>query len=251
MNCIEFKRLALSEPNSADHDFVSHSKSCPDCLKYVGGIRKMDADLSDSLNIEMPSDMVARLQLNQEMLEEMQDEPQVSKNVFAFQPMRKHAMVACVAVSLFVAGFVVSSQLNSNAIGDDYELLLSRVVEHMDHQAVTPLWDAERANETANALLASYDGNMRLKFLDSLQFARICPMGEKRGFHSALDTNAGQVTFVYIKGDSVGEPIDATYEGYASRVKPIRGGNLIIISHTNKGMQEADSQLNDAIYWDI
>ena len=68
MNCLEFKRLALSEPNSGNSDFVRHSKDCPDCLKYVASIRKMDNDLSKSLNVEMPSDLLARLQFNQEML---------------------------------------------------------------------------------------------------------------------------------------------------------------------------------------
>ena len=47
------------------------------------------------------------------------------------------------------------------------------------------------------------------------------------------------------------EPLDAAYEGYISRVTPIKGGNLIVMSRSNKGLQKADSQIKDAIYWDI
>ena len=252
MNCIEFKRLALSDPNNGDHDFVVHSKTCPDCLKYVGSVRKMDADLSGSLDVEMPSDLLARLQFNHEMSDDLDETSQVSKgNVVSFQPVRRYAMAACLAVSLFVAGFMASNQLSSNAIGDDYEALLSGIVEHMNHQAVTPIWDAERANKTANSLLASYDGEMQIKFIENLQFARVCPLGKYKGLHSSLATTDGQVTFVYIKGDPVSEPLDAAYEGYISRVTPIKGGNLIVMSRSNKGLQEADSQIKDAIYWDI
>lgn len=252
MKCLEFKRLALSDPNSRDHDFVTHSAKCPDCLKYVSGVRQMDSDLAGSLDIDVPSDLMARLQLNQELVEEA-EELEVASNVVAFTaPVKRYAIAASFALALFVAGFMASNQFaTNNSIGDDYQALLSGVVEHMNEQAITPVWDVDRANKTANALLASYDGKMQLKHLSNLQFSRICPMGRYRGLHASLDTPNGQVTFAYIKGDSVGELLDAGYEGYVSRVKPVRGGNLVIISRTNKAVEEADSQLEEAMYWDI
>jgi len=242
MNCLDFKRLALSDPNSKEHSFVEHSQNCPDCLKYVGGVRKMDNDLANSLDVTIPGDLMAKLQLNQE----------ISESTASSNRVRRYAIAASFALALFVAGFMASNQLGVNGeIGQDYETLLSAVVEHMNDQAVTPVWDAKRANESANTLLASYDGEMKLKFLQNLQFSRICPMGKYRGLHATLETDSGQVTFAYIKGESVGELFDAGYEGYVSRVKPVRGGNLIIMSRTNKGLQQADSQLEEAMYWDI
>jgi len=247
MNCLDFKRLALSDPNSRDHSFIEHSSVCPDCLKYVGSIRQMDADLSSSVEVEMPSDLMARLQLNQEITEEAE-----TAEVIAFSPMRRYAMAASFALALFVAGFMASNQFGANGdIGDDYEALLAGVVEHMNEQAITPVWSPERANSNANTLLASYAPEMKLKFLSNLQFSRVCPMGQYKGLHASLETADGQVTFAFIKGDSVSELLDAGYEGYVSRVKPVRGGNLIIMSRTNKALQEADSQLEEAMYWDI
>ncbi|MBL4674170.1 MAG: DUF3379 family protein [Arenicella sp.] len=246
MKCLEFKRLALSDPNSSVHGFVEHSANCPHCLKYVGGVRQMDADLASSVDVEMPAALMARLQLNQELSEE--SENSAIKSVL---PIRRYAMAASFALALFVAGFMASNQFNGSSIGDDYQALLSGVVEHMNEQAITPVWSAERANLNATTLLASYDPSLKLKFLSNLQFSRICPMGQYKGLHASLETTDGQVTFAYIKGDSVGQLLDAGYEGYISRVKPVRGGNLIIMSRTNKGLQEADSQLEKAMYWDI
>jgi len=255
MNCLEFKRLALSDPNSRDKDFVTHSSTCPDCLKYVGGVRQMDSDLAGSLDIDVPPELMARLQLNQELVEEAETEAEIkiADNVVAFSaPIKRYAIAASFALALFVAGFMASNQFGvNNSIGDDYQALLSGVVEHMNEQAITPVWDADRANKAANTLLASYDGEMQLKHLSNLQFSRICPMGRYRGLHASLETSDGQVTFAYIKGDSVGELLDACFEGYVSRIKPVRGGNLIIMSRTNKALQEADSQLEEAMYWDI
>ncbi len=251
MNCLEFKRLALSDPNSRNNDFVTHSADCPDCLKYVGGVRQMDSDLASSLDTDVPSDLIARLQLNQELVEEAQEAS--GNNIITLQaPVKRYAIAASFALALFVAGFMASNQFGSNNdIAQDYQALLSGVVEHMNEQSITPVWDVDRANKTANTLLASYDGKMQLKHLSNLQFSRVCPMGQYKGLHASLETPNGQVTFAYIKGESVGELLDVSYEGYLSRVKPVRGGNLIIISRTNKALQEADSQLEEAMYWSI
>lgn len=247
MDCLNFKRLALSDPNSREHSFVEHSGTCADCLKYVGGVRQMDANLLSSVEVEMPSDLMARLQLNQELAEEAET---LAMNVS--QPIKRYSIAASFALALFVAGFMASNQFgDSNAIGEDYEALLAGVVQHMGEQPITPVWSAEKANSNANTLLASYDPDMKLKFLSKLQFSRICPMGQYKGLHAGLETVDGQVTFAYIKGDSVGELLDAGYEGYVSRVKPVRGGNLIIMSRTNKSLEEADKQLKEAMYWDI
>ena len=154
MNCLEFKRLALSEPHSGDHEFVEHSKQCAECLKYIGSVRKMDADLQRSLDVTMPPELIAKLKLNQSMHE---------ADAVSY-PVRKYAMAASVALFLFVAGFVASNQLGLNKrVSEDYATLLGGVGEHMHEQPVTPVWGSDRANRSASALLASYDGKMKMK----------------------------------------------------------------------------------------
>jgi len=134
MNCLDFKRLALSDPNSKEHSFVEHSQNCPDCLKYVGGVRKMDNDLANSLDVTIPGDLMAKLQLNQE----------ISESTASSNRVRRYAIAASFALALFVAGFMASNQLGVNGeIGQDYETLLSAVVEHMNDQAGELRWRNE------------------------------------------------------------------------------------------------------------
>ncbi|MEM7357897.1 MAG: DUF3379 family protein [Pseudomonadota bacterium] len=245
MNCLEFKRLALSDPNSKDVSFIEHSNSCPDCLKYISGVRKMDADLTSSLDVNMPSDLTARLQLNAELIDEAE---QVGKRSAS----QRYAIAASVAIALFVGGFMLSNQIALNEeINSDYQNMLAGVLEHMNEQPITPVWEPARANSTVNALLASYNTDVRFKQLDSLQFGRICPMGQYRGLHASMETEHGQITFAFIKGEALGELLDASYHGYITRVKPVRGGNLVIFSRSQKSLDQADRQLEDAMYWDI
>jgi len=211
----------------------------------------MDLDLVNSLDTKIPSDLVARLQLNQEL--SMTDEDENSNiSWFSTKPFTKYAMAASFAAVLFMAGFMVSGQFNSaSQIDGDYQALLSGVVEHMNETTITPVWDTAVANDRVNTLLSSYDGNMKLKYMETLQFGRICPMGKYKGLHASLETVDGQVTFAYIKGDSVGDVLDAGYEGYVSRVKPVKGGNLVIMSRTARSLEKADKELEDAMYWQI
>lgn len=246
MNCLEFKRLALSDPHSKQADFVSHGENCAECLKYVGGVRKMDSDLAHSLDVNMPADLVARLKLNQEMASEEEVQTPARGNY------RRYAIAASLTLMVFVAGFMASNQFGLHKqIDNDYQSLLAGVIEHMHEVPMTPVLDAATANNNAQTLLASYDGNMKLKYMSNLQFTRICPMGQYRGIHASLDTPNGQVTFAYIKGEPVGELLNTSYEGMITRVKPVRGGNLIIVSNTNKALQQADTELQEAMYWDI
>lgn len=246
MNCLEFKRLALAEPRSEQHEFVLHAQNCPECLKYLGGIKQMDANLSASLDVVIPSDLVARLKLRQGMAASTE----IDRTPIWRQP--RYAIAASFLLVFFVAGMFTTSWFGfQQQVSDDYESLLAGVIEHMEDVPMTPVWEVGRANTAANTLLASYQPNMKLKYLDNLQFSKICPMGRYRGIHASLETADGTVTFAYIKGEPVGEVLDTAYQGMVTRVKPVRGGNLVIVSHSSRGLQSADRQLEQAIYWDI
>ena len=245
MKCLEFKRLALADPNSDDAAYLEHGSECADCRDYRRSICKMDAELADSLNVELPSDLVARLQLNQEI-------DSASGASLKSGATRKYAIAASVAAALFVGGFMLSNQIVlDNQIDQDYQNLLAGVVEHMNEQPVTPVWNEERANSTVGKLLASYDPALKFNNMENLQFGRICPLGKYRGLHATLETENGQITFAYIKGEMVGDILDASYAGYITRVKPIRGGTLLIFSRNQKSLDQADRDLESAMVWDI
>lgn len=253
MNCLEFKRLALSDPATDEVSFIAHSEQCPDCLKYVADVRKMDSDLAMSLAVEMPDSLMARLQLAHEM-EHADEQPEyghIAKSTTVKS--NRFAIAASFILAVIAGGFFFTQQWqpSSSELHSDYQQLLASVVEHLDEQPMTPVWQATKANETVQTLLASYDGSVRFKNLENLQFGRICPMGNYRGLHATLETENGQTTFAYIKGEPIGELLDTAYQGYITRVKPVRGGNLVIISRSQRAVDQADADLTQAMVWDI
>jgi len=242
MNCLEFKRLALADPISTDVSFIEHSETCVDCLKFAGELQQMDTDLANSLEVKVPDDLVAKLHLANEMNEANHN-----------RSISRYAIAASFAAALFVAGFLVSNQLGPKPgeVTQDYEKLLSAVVDHVNYTPLTPVWESARANTTVGTLLASYDQSLKLDPMNNLKFGRICPMGKYRGLHATLDSPNGPTTFAYIKGEPVGELLNANYEGYVTQVKPVRGGNLVIVSRNQASLDQASAELENAMHWDI
>ena len=99
MNCLDFRRLALSDPSCSEASFVSHSLNCPDCLTYLNSVRHMDADLAKSLDVEMPDSLMAKLELAQIQAEEDEETTQQTSGF------RRYAIAASFAAALFVSGF--------------------------------------------------------------------------------------------------------------------------------------------------
>ncbi len=244
MDCLEFKRLALSEPNSQQPSFIEHGKLCAKCLKYVGSVRKMDADLAHSLDVSVPKELIAKIQLNQILNEHEEG---------AHQPIRRPRAIAAslVAVMLVSLVLLVNRAVPPAQITEDYNRLLSAVMEHVEEVPVTEVWGAERANRSVNALLAAYDGAMQIRYMENLQFGKICPMGEYQGLHATLDTADGQVTFAYLRGESMPALQDLSMHGYMARIKPVKGGNIIIVSRNARGLEVADQQISNAVHWTI
>lgn len=252
MNCLEFKRLALSDPNNQAVSFVTHAESCPDCLKYVSSILEMDSKLESSLDVKMPHDIKAKLELNQ-LLTAKKSNP----NEFI-----TYAKVASIAAVMFVSGFFVNKQLSISTDDGFYAAegvvtemaddMIVKLINHLDSEPVKPIWNAEQANFMTKNLMANFEPKLKFNNLARLQYSEICPLDKKyRALHANLETDHGQITFAYIKGYPVAEIRDASYKGQLTRIKPVRNGSLVIISQNMYAMEEADGELEEAIYWDI
>lgn len=242
MNCLDFRRAILADPNNLDAECRQHEAGCAECASYLKSVKRTDDELKASLDVNMPQDLIARLELNTRLVEESRQ--------------RSRAKGLALVASVFVAAVLVVMTVGQRfawqqQIGQDYQSLLAGVAEHMHEVPVTPVWDASTANQSVRKVLANYDHRLSFNDMPNLTFGKICPMGKYRGLHAGLQTVHGLITFAYIKGEPVKETHTLMYEGQNAKVKPVKGGNLIIFSPNSEGLQEANEQLSQAIYWDV
>lgn len=242
MNCLDFRRAVLADPNLLSVDCRQHEAQCAECASHLKSVKRIDDELKASLDVTMPPDLIARLELNTRLTEESRQRGRL----------KGFAVAASVLFAVMLGVMSVGQRFAwQQQVGEDYQSLLAGVAEHMHEVPVTPVWGAVEANQSVRKVLANYDSRLQLSALPNLTFGKICPMGKYRGLHAGLQTAHGLVTFAYIKGEPVKEAQNLIYEGQNARVKPLKGGNLIIVSPNSEGLQEVDTQLDQAIYWDV
>ena len=243
IDCLEFRRLALADPNDQSAEFLHHRGQCAECRALSEDVLSLDRALVSSLDAPVPPELRARLQLARTMSQ---------KQGLNWRSPRAIAASLAAALIIATAGFNVGVVwTNTESVTQDYALLLEGVMEHLNEHPMQQVWETDRANKAVSAVLTNYDASLTLNYMENLQFGRICPMGRYKGLHATLETPEGQISFAYFKGEAVAELQDVTMNGYRARVKPVAGGNLIIVSANSAALESADRQLEQAMVWDI
>ena len=134
MDCLEFKRLTLIDPRRhdqhADHGYLTHASDCVDCHEYLQNVLKLDNQLRDSVDVSVPADLVAKLKLNQELSTPWSKRWQIP-----------HTVAASLAAAVLVVGLLGSGVWSTNPVtGEDYEILIAAVMEHMHEVPTRPVW---------------------------------------------------------------------------------------------------------------
>ena len=104
MNCLEFRRILLTDPGTRDPAFVEHKRSCADCADAVGRSAQFEQRLREAVRIEAPENLASRILLKHSFASP------VSKPWW-----RNTAAVALAASLLLVVGLVVSTVIGTHA----------------------------------------------------------------------------------------------------------------------------------------
>ncbi len=54
MNCMEFRRLCLSNPRCTEHSFLAHADDCDGCDAFLARQRQLDQRISEAMQIPVP-----------------------------------------------------------------------------------------------------------------------------------------------------------------------------------------------------
>lgn len=251
IDCLEFRRLSLIEPNSQASDFLRHTEDCPSCLRFVQSVQEMDQSLQSSTHVVASDALKARLKLAQGI----RQRPRESQP----QWLRPAALAAALAVVALGVGTVISLQqlpsepMLASTIADQSTQaeMFSGVLHHVGHHPEQAAWEAQNANAIVNTLLADYDQRLRFNFLENLTFGEICPMGDYIGLHATLETSNGPVTIAYFKGYMLDRAEDFTQSNYVARVKPVSGGSMVIMGESLDKVNLAERQLDAVMVWKI
>ena len=70
MNCLEFRRMCLSDPGNRETDYLSHREGCEECSRYSNNVNGLDRKIEQALRVPVPEDLANRIKLRQLMQDE-------------------------------------------------------------------------------------------------------------------------------------------------------------------------------------
>ena len=249
MNCLEFRRISLSEPNTRAEGYLAHRSECEDCARYADSVVVLDKKIEDALRIPVPEDLTTRIKLRQLM----QDE-HVSPR---FQPWRW-----AVAASIFLV-VAVSSLVGYQiyATNQYIDRLSVAAVDHtrMERQGnhfVAAHEDPVKQGLRFKQVLAAFGGKVMddsLAKLGTIIHVQVCALANTQGpvAHILIQGKAGPITIYYVHGNKLKERRSFKLGQYQGMLIPIGKGNMAIIADPKESLPPVADKLEQTVVWQI
>ncbi len=209
MNCLQFRRLKLTDPCQPNQEADAHRDSCPVCSAFEKEILILEENVRSALTVAPPEGFAARILLNQSL-----KHPR--------RPTRWYWIST--AASFFIATlaflFVTGESLDAQVIG------------HMEHEAN---WIHAQSDEISTdevrSVLRSVGGDTNVPF-DSVTFASKCPMGERWIAHFVIVEDDVPYTVILVPDEIHARiPVTQVFRSdlWQGIIKPHALGNLVVV----------------------
>ncbi|MDJ0956664.1 MAG: DUF3379 family protein [Arenicellales bacterium] len=249
MNCLEFRRISLSEPNSRTEGYLAHRAECEDCARYADSVVALDKKLEDALRIPVPQDLATRIKLRQLM----QDEYMSPR----FRPWQ-WAVAASIFLVVAISGLVGYQIYTTNQYIDR---LTVAAVDHtrMERQGshfVAAHEDPVKQGLRFKQVLAAFGGKVMddsLVELGTIIHVQVCALAHVEGpvAHVLIQGEAGLITIYYVHGHKLKERRSFNLGQYQGMLIPIGNGNMAIIADPKESLSPVADKLEQTVVWQI
>jgi hypothetical protein len=211
MNCVEFRRLLGSDPQSNLVDFVRHRQECARCAEAAARATEFDNSLRRALAIDTPPSLADSILL-----------AQATSQQGRRRVLRRGSMLA-LAASLILAVGVVGMRLEAKPLS-------TLAVDHLGGEAFAlSLTDPIPADAIKQAF-AKRGVDLPVA-PDGVSYVACCPVGRFSSVHMVMPQTGGAVTVMYIANHHSDERQDFTRDGWLGRSVPAGNGTLVLLAH--------------------
>jgi hypothetical protein len=216
VNCLEFRRLRLSDPYTNSAELYSHKSECETCRKFDEDNLQFDKNLYQALKVNVPDGLAAKVLLNQSL----QPEPRMSARWSWMS----------IAASFLLAGMFTLYQVSTTASID--EALVDHIKEeqHVVFARSTLLEDAQ-----IKQVLNSIDLNTDSSF-GKVTFAANCLIDGEMVGHFVVEQGNASYTLFVVPGENGGKLVEFESDDWHGIISPHRSGSsLAVISNDPAG----------------
>lgn len=227
MNCIEFRREKLADPQRISAAAREHASGCSACAKFGRSLDDADAEIQRALSVPVPEGLADRVLLH--------------AGGRGRPAWRAWALAATVVLGIGLAATLL--------MRDPDGATARLAIEHVLHEpeSLTTRYQEDGASLTValrsvGASLSSPIGQVR--------YVRLCPW-ENGGtaWHVVFDTPQGLATLIVVPDARVREKSGASEGGWNAQVQPIRRGFYAVVTSSPEESERVSALLRERVNW--
>jgi hypothetical protein len=233
MNCIEFRRILLTEPGTADAAFAEHRRNCPDCAEAVERSAHFERRLREAVNIEVPENLASSILLKQSF--------QAHTRAPWWRQPRMYALAASIVLVVALAFMGLTRHLEQRRLSEEFVALVKGAPYALSTTKPVSSSEISAALEPAGVDLAGTIGKVT--------FAGPCIVRGKVSGHIVVQGETAPVTVFLIKERLVADRATIRSDHYNGIVLAQGTGTIAIVSSPGEALEQVETRVRSAIRW--
>ncbi|MDH3639686.1 MAG: DUF3379 domain-containing protein [Gammaproteobacteria bacterium] len=243
MNCLEFRRLCLSEPATSTDAYVTHRRTCDECRRFAEGIDVIDGKLQNAMRVPVPENLTTRIKLRQILGDEHKKR--------GSRPWQ-WALAASVFLTVTLSGFFAYQIRAAHRYAEAVQVAaIEHVENYHDHMILGGAPGAGAPpQEQFQQVMATFGGRVT-GTMAPVERVFICAMNKRPIAHAELPGASGIVTVLYVTGERLAEATEFAGDTYKVMLVPAGSGNLVVLGRPEEPLMDVVKTLKNAISWEI
>ena len=230
MNCLEFRRRCIAEPDCREGDYLEHKAECNSCHTLSVEIDQFDRSLASAIKVQPPSDLASRIMLKQSMLLEK------SRHRFNYG---MYAMAASVLIMIGITfGFYTSQKPTLD------QAVIAYVTQHLQ--------DSQKATSINEDQLRQLFKSVGLQLNDDLgvvALAERCYVNDTESLHIVLQGEKGPITILIMPHNQLAIQTIVANDYFTGIITPCPKGSLAILGGPGEELESIRQHIQSLVIW--
>lgn len=229
MNCLEFRRIATSDPAHLGEACAAHRAECKGCDKYATELAEFDDLIRRAMSVPVPQKLGGDLAVPHTQL-----------------PAPRWMALAASLVLAIGAGFAAWQFTGDDGLKDE---LIAHIYHEPDLLLIGP--DVVESVETVSTVLQR--ANVSLKSdIGDVSHAGLCYFRGNLVAHLVVAGDSGPVTVLLLPDETIDKPTRIREDGFEGTIVPLeRGGAVAVIGTDTEDTRPVESKFSEAVEWRI
>lgn len=232
MNCLEFRRTLLVNPDCRETAFLEHLEQCADCAREAEQAWRFEEKLRRALDAAPMDGLEARILLSQSV---------------AGRParMRRWSLAASLLLAICLSAWL---GLHWPGAGQPMVGLEQLVLTHIRGEPQHLEAHAAVSAETLESLLAPFGAHASDQ-LGQPRYAGRCHIRRQAGVHMVLSGEQGPVTVLIMPGEHAQQRLVVDAEDFAGVIVPTGYGSLAVVGVPGEPVDITLNKVRQGIFW--